>query len=188
MDQINKLKDEIEALQNKLREETLQRMEMERRSNLLEKLAHRDPSTGLRTESYLHARVREEVDRAIRFPSSLTLLTLCAPNDRAENVDRLGQRLIDELRSTDQVFKLSKDGLAILLVETPTDGAEKVVSRISQDLEHFIHGYGATVTTFPVDANLADDFLGLALERHRDMSGQVNPNGSGQSFQSAMLH
>ena len=176
MDEIAKLRAEIAEYQRRLRDESLLRSELERRCALLEKLAHRDPSTGLRTESYLHARVREEIDRAIRFPAATSLVTMCSPDHVTESLGHLGQRLTDELRATDQVFKLGKDALAILLVETPADGAHHVIERLSAELEHVLRGSGYTVTSFPVDANLAEDFLKLALDRHREMAKRFGPD------------
>lgn len=187
MDDIAKLKSIIEELQDRLREEVQKRTELERRCHLLEKLAHRDPSTGLRTETYLHARVREEIDRSIRYPASATLLTLCAPQGADESVPKLGVRLTGELRATDQVFTLNNFGLAILLVETPEDGARRALDRLQADIEQFIRGYGFTVTTFPVDANQAEDFLNLALERHEKVAQQLRPE-SAASFASARVH
>lgn len=187
MDDIAKLKSIIEELQDRLRDEVQKRTELERRCHLLEKLAHRDPSTGLRTETYLHARVREEIDRSIRYPASATLLTLCAPPGADESVPKLGVRLTGELRATDQVFTLNNFGLAILLVETPEDGARRALDRLQADIEQFIRGYGFTVTTFPVDANQAEDFLNLALERHEKVAQQLRP-ASAASFASARVH
>ncbi|NUM54704.1 MAG: GGDEF domain-containing protein [Candidatus Hydrogenedentes bacterium] len=187
MDDIAKLKSVIEELQDRLREEVQLRTELERRCHLLEKLAYRDPSTGLRTETYLHARVREEIDRSIRYPASATLLTLCAPQGADESVPKLGVRLTGELRATDQVFTLSTHGLAILLVETPEDGARRALDRLQADIEQFIRGYGFTVTTFPVDANQAEDFLNLALERHEKVAQQLRPEPAG-AFASARVH
>jgi len=178
MDDIAKLKSLVEELQDRLREEAQRRAELERRCHVLEKLAYRDPSTGLRTETYLHARVREEIDRSIRYPASATLLTLCAPGDSDEFVSKLGMRLTSELRATDQVFSLSKNGLAILLVETPEEGARKALERLQSDIEQFIRGFGFTVTTFPVDANQAEDFLNLALERHHQVARQLHPESA----------
>jgi hypothetical protein len=86
-------------------------------------------------------------------------------------------RLADELRESDQVFGLKEHGLALLLVETPKEGAAILLERLRADLEHFVRGYGLTVTSFPVDANLADDFMNLAMERHQEVAAQVNPNG-----------
>ena len=187
MDDIAKLKSVVEELQGRLREEVQRRTELERRCHLLEKLAYRDPSTGLRTETYLHARVREEIDRSIRYPASATLLTLCAPPGADDSVPRLGVRLTGELRATDQVFTLSNHGLAILLVETPEDGAHRALERLQADIEQFIRGYGFTVTTFPVDANQAEDFLNLALERHEKVSTQLRPETAG-SLTAARIH
>jgi len=179
MDDIAKLKLAIEDLQTRLREEIQLRTELERRCALLEKLAHRDPSTGLRTESYLRARVREEIQRSIRYPSAASLVTICAPEERIKVVPNLGARLTEELRESDQVFNLSRQGLAILLVETPGEGAQRVIERISADLEQFIAGYGYSVTTFPVDANLADDFMRIAMERHDSVVDRINAQGNG---------
>ncbi len=175
MDDIAKLRAVVDELQERLRDEVQQRTELERRCHLLEKLAYRDPSSGLRTETYLHSRVREEIDRSIRYPASATLVTLCAPAGVDEMVPKLGMRLTGELRATDQVFSLSSQGLAILLVETPEDGARKAFERLQTDIERFIKGYGFTVTSFPVDANQAEDFLNLALERHQQVVHKLHP-------------
>ncbi|MCC6486731.1 MAG: GGDEF domain-containing protein [Candidatus Hydrogenedentes bacterium] len=185
MDDIQKLKTAIDDLQNRLREEIQLRTELERRCHLLEKLAYRDPSSGLRTETYLHARVREEIERSIRYPAATTLVTLCVPDDAADALPRLGMHLTDELRSTDQVFSLNRRGLAILLVETPEEGARHLLERLGSDLKQFVKRYGCTVTSFPVDANLAEDFMNLAIERHKGMTEKMHADGSaGQVSQS----
>jgi hypothetical protein len=189
MADIDNLKKAIEELQNRLREEVQLRSDYERRCHLLEKLAYRDPSTGLRTETYMNSRVREEIERSIRYPSATTLVTVCAPETAEENLPQLGTRLADELRASDHVFSLEgKHGLALLLVETPAEGAHRVMERIGADLEQFVQGYGFSVTSFPVDANLADEFLQLAMERHSDVSGQLYPDGPDGSQASPSLH
>lgn len=183
MDELKKLKQEIEKLQERLSQERARRVEIERRSALLEKLAYRDPQTGLRTEQYLHTRLREEIDRATRFPAATTLVTLSLPGSRVSNLAALGQRLIDELRATDHVFQMQDNGIAILLVETPGEGAHHVLQRIADDLKQFSSEYASSVTSFPVDANVADDFMRVASERHRQaaqrLSGQ-QPTANGQ--------
>lgn len=182
MDDVDKLKLAVEELRSKLNEESETRLELERRCHLLEKLAHRDPSSGLRTESYLRARVQEEIERSIRYPSATSLVTVAAPQNRDEAMQQLGRRLAEELRTTDHVFSLGEGGLAILLVETPEEGAHRLMNRLSADLEQFVQGYGCTVTTFPVDTNLADEFLNMALERHDHATQQISRNGSSASL------
>jgi GGDEF domain-containing protein len=174
-DDIRKLREAIDDLQARLHEEVRQRAELERRCHLLEKLAYRDPATGLRTESYLHSRVREEIQRCTRYPGTATLITVCAPETSDEALPSLGMRLADELRESDHVFGLREHGLALLLVETPREGAQIVLDRLKTDLEHFVGGYGCTVTSFPVDANLAEEFISLAMHRHREMAERLNP-------------
>ena len=183
MDDIANLKKAIEDLRTRLHEEVRLRTELERRCRVLEKLVYRDPTTGLRTEAYLHARVREEIQRCVRYPASASLVTICAPRERTEVIGQLGLRLGDELRESDQVFKLDPNGLAMLLVETPAEGAKQVMDRLAADLEHFIRGYGYAVTNFPVEANLAEDFMNLALERHNAISGKMYPAGYGNLAQ-----
>lgn len=187
MDELKTLKAEIERLQDRLNDESRRRIEMERRCALLEKLAYRDPQTGLRTEQYLQTRLREEIERATRFPAATTLVTVSLPGDKSTSIGALGQRLVDELRATDQVFRMDENGIAILLVETPGDGAQQVLRRIADDLSRFSSEYRTTVTSFPVDANLADDFMRVASERHYAAAQSIN-NGNGHSSSSAHLH
>ncbi len=177
MDETQKWKQAVEDLQHRLREEMRARRELEDRCKLLEKLVYRDPGTGLRTETYLRSRVHEEIERSIRYPAAATLITVCAPENKTDALPSLGQRLSEELRGSDHVFSLSQTGLAILLVETPEDGAQRVLDRISSDLEQLIGGYGYTLTSFPRDTNLPDEFLDLAMERHNDVARKVRSNG-----------
>lgn len=188
MEDVSKLKEAVQALQARLQEEANQRAEAERRCHLLEKLSYRDPSTGLRTEHYLRSRVQEEIERSIRYPSATTLITVCAPRNAVDTLPQLGQRLAEELRATDHVFGLGRNGLAILLVETPEEGAQRAMERIAADLEHFISGYGYAVTSFPVDTNLADEFLPMALERHTKVEQKLYPEGPQGPASHASIH
>jgi PleD family two-component response regulator len=188
MEDATNLKEAVQALQARLREEVRQRTELERRCLLLEKLAYRDPTTGLRTENYLRTRVQEEIQRSIRYPSATTLVTVCAPDETREVLPQLGMRLSEELRASDHIFRLDGTGLAILLVETPEEGARRVLDRIASDLEHFVRGYGFTVTSFPLDTNLADEFLPMAMERHHQVSRRLNPDSPNASSQTASVH
>jgi PleD family two-component response regulator len=189
MDDVSKLTAAVEDLNARLRDEVRLRQELERRCHLLEKLAHRDPASGLRTETYLRARVQEEIERSIRYPSATSLVTVAAPDEISDTLAGLGRRLGEELRTTDHVFSLSSGGLAILLVETPEEGARRVLDRLAADLEQFVSGYGFSVTTFPVDTNLADEFLKLAMDRHDQVLQRISPNGHPNSASaSAQLH
>lgn len=177
MDDVAQMREVVSDLQARLKQETRLREDLERQCRMLEKLVYRDPGTGLRTEAYLHARVREEIERCSRYPAAASIVTLCAPDQKTGVLPHLGRRLSDELRESDYVFRLDQQGLAILLVETPGDGAQTLMSRLQADLQHFIEGYGFTVTSFPVDANLADDFMRLVLTRHHQLVSELHPNG-----------
>jgi GGDEF domain-containing protein len=188
MEDVAKLRDAVQALQARLHEEVRLRTDLERRCHLLEKLAYRDPTTGLRTENYLRTRVQEEIERSIRYPSATSLITVCAPEESSGMLPQLGLRLSEELRVSDHIFGLGNAGLAILLVETPEEGAKRVLERISADLQHFVRGYGFTVTSFPVDTNIADEFLPLALERHNQVAQQFYPEGSAATVHTLSVH
>ena len=188
MDEVQRLRKEVSELQTQLRKETMRCIDLERRCALLEKLAARDPLTGLNAENYLHTRVREEVERSTRYPAATSLVTLCVPREHAHTMPRLGRQICAELRCTDQVFKLSDQGVAILLIETPEEGAYNVLNRLREELEQFVKGYGYTVTSFPVHANLADEFFRLAMDRHREMSRKISPEGPDTVFHSAAVH
>ena len=82
---------------------------------------------------------------------------------------------------TDQVFALSEGGLAVLLVETPEEGAHKVLQRLTAELEQVLVSFGYSLTSFPVDANLAEDFLNLAMERHNNVARQMYTNNDSAS-------
>jgi len=171
---IDKLKTAVEDLQQRLREESTRRADLERRCTILEKLAYRDPETGLHTREYLATRLQEEINRSVRYPSATTVLTICGREQSKDEVVRLGQYLSHELRESDHVFALKPNSLAILLLETPQEGAKRLVERLQTYLEHFLHGYGYSVTSFPMDTNVADEFFPLTLERHAKVEATLN--------------
>ncbi|MBI4559201.1 MAG: hypothetical protein HY706_16575 [Candidatus Hydrogenedentes bacterium] len=175
MDDVASLRAAIEDLEQRIHEVSRERVELERRCHILEKLAHRDPTTGLRTEHYLRGRIGEEIGRSLRYSSPAALITLCPPGESLEVIPRLGERLVDELRATDHIFGLSGGSLAILLLETPSEGAEKVIERIRLMLEQFIRGFGHTVTCFPLDSQVAEEFLSVAMQRHNQVAQRLHP-------------
>jgi hypothetical protein len=71
--------------------------------------------------------------------------------------------------------------LAILLLETPAEGAHTALKRLAADLEEFIRGYGFAVTSFPLDAHQADPFLDLAMSRHNKVVRTICPEAAGAS-------
>ena len=156
----------IEELESRLDEEIRVRKELERRCYVLEKMVCENPATHVLTETYLQTRIREEITRATRYPCAITLLTMVAATSDDESLSKLASHLSDEMRDSDHIFSLNDEGLAILMVETPKEGTNPVIKRLRNDIEQLVRIYGYSVTSFPVDANLADDFLNLAMERH----------------------
>lgn len=169
MEKLDELRQAIHALQEQLAAEAAKRADLERRCHILEKLAYRDPATGLRTETYLRNRIREEIERSTRYPSATTLITLYAPGHNVPDEPGFGELIIEALRASDHIFALNSGGLAILLVETAEDGAQIVLDRLRSEMKPLGNGTRYSVTCFPEEANLPDDFLSLAMRRHADL-------------------
>lgn len=48
-----------------------------------------------------------------------------------------------------------------------------MLHRLKAELEQVLVSFGYSLTSFPVDANLAEDFLNLAMERHNTVARQM---------------
>ena len=111
-----------------------------------ESLAYHDPLTGLRNRRFFDERLTEELARARREPGRpLSLLVLDIDDFKSVN-DRHGHPAGDallrwfggflrhELRDFDLRCRIGGDEFAILLPETPRDGAMAIVSRLQRRL------------------------------------------------------
>jgi diguanylate cyclase (GGDEF)-like protein len=110
-------------------------------SSVIEDLTIRDTSTGAFKTKYIEAILAEELDRARRYQRSLTLAILSA-DDWDLVVDDLGEvgarnlaaRIVDQLakgtRTVDKIVQMGDGGFAIVLPETPLEGAEVLAARL----------------------------------------------------------
>lgn len=122
----------------------------------LREAAHRDPLTGLRNRRLLDERLKEELGRLGRTPDragSLLILDVNhfkSINDRyghlaGDNVLRqLASLLTATLRLEDLCCRTGGDEFAILLPETPADGALRAADRIRAALR--LRNTMATIT------------------------------------------
>ena len=156
-------------------------------------LADRDPLTGFYNHRYLHERLGEEILRAQRTRSPLSVLMIDLDDFKLVN-DTLGHLFGDEvlrwaaeqiraaLRGSDVAARYGGDEFAVLLPDTPARGAREVGERIVAGLvEHPYRASGrgpvavaASVgaATFPADGQTAQALVaGADAALYRVKSG-----------------
>lgn len=130
-------------------EEARQRMELamagERRLTLLrqslEEVSMIDMRTGMYNRRFLNTRLREALSAAKRYARPLTLCVfriqdyvdlVASEGDDvvAQMIESLSDVLSASLRSADVQAWIQEDEFAILLPETPAEGAQRVVDRV----------------------------------------------------------
>jgi len=158
-------------------------------------LADRDPLTGFHNHRYLHERLGEEILRARRSGSPLSLLMIDLDDFKIVN-DTLGHLFGDEvlrwaaeqirpaLRASDVAARYGGDEFAVILPDTPAGGAREVGERIVAALRD--HPYRADgrspvavgasigVAAFPSDGRVPRDLIAgadAALYRVKERGG-----------------
>ncbi len=122
-----------------------------------EHLARTDYLTGAINRRFFIKIIGSEFERLKRYLHPLTLIFLDLDNFKTVN-DTMGHAKGDELlvtvvktiklnlRATDQVARIGGDEFAILLPETGAEEAEKVVSKVHEELLQAMHDRGWPVT------------------------------------------
>jgi diguanylate cyclase (GGDEF)-like protein len=140
------------------------------RNAMLEELSFKDPLTGAYNRRYFRQRVEEEARRHARFGEPVSLVLLDLDHFKPVN-DRLGheagddvlrevaQLLMSHSRTFSIVTRYGGDEFAILLVNTPKQGAIRYAERIKTVVQQHTFKYGATLTASMGVATLPDDVL-----------------------------
>ncbi|HEY6546439.1 MAG TPA: GGDEF domain-containing protein, partial [Vicinamibacteria bacterium] len=114
-----------------------------RQADRLYELSHSDPLTGLRNRRAFEARLGEELQRALRYRSQLSVLLLDVDGLKRHN-DRLGHRAGDEAlvrvadairngsRQTDVAARWGGDEFAILAPSTGREEALQLAERVRE--------------------------------------------------------
>ncbi len=155
------------------------REELERSQARLLEASFSDEVTGLYNRRFFTARLAEEVARFGRFghPASVVLFDLDAfksVNDQFghaagdETLRAVAELLRRHSRGINVICRYGGDEFAVLLVETPKDGAERYADRIRRVLaaHPFAHGRQVTasfgVSALPDDLSPAGDLVRAA--------------------------
>ncbi|MDW7710110.1 MAG: sensor domain-containing diguanylate cyclase [Deferrisomatales bacterium] len=112
----------------------------------LRKISITDPLTGLLNRRYFQERLTEEAERAIRHGHSLSLVLLDIDYFKVYNDanghpagDRAlvlaGRALRASIRAIDVVSRFGGEEFAVILPETPVDGALEIAERIRKEIE-----------------------------------------------------
>jgi diguanylate cyclase (GGDEF)-like protein len=168
---------EIEQINERLRRAN---RDLESARIRLREISCTDEVTGLGDQRFLSLRLENEVARCRRFghPLSLVLLDLddFTGIDRGtslateESLREIAQVLLKGSRSIDVVARHDGGGFAVLLVETPLEGARAYAERMADTLSgaSWSHGGQATasfgVSSLPHGAASSDDLLRGAEE------------------------
>jgi diguanylate cyclase (GGDEF)-like protein/PAS domain S-box-containing protein len=157
--------------------------ELKRLQRLLEKQAHTDHLTGVYNRGYFIARAEQELNRAARYDSPLSLLMLDLDffkqvNDRhghkmGDNVlKKLGEVCQQSLREADIIGRLGGEEFAVLLPETGPNEARETAERlrllidaIRVPLEHGSLPLRITVSIGVAVLATREDNLDMLLER-----------------------
>jgi diguanylate cyclase (GGDEF)-like protein len=109
----------------------------------LEALSMRDELTGLLNRRALVERLEEEISRAERQETPLSLIYADVDEFKKVN-DHFGHSVGDEylIRPTDHVARMGGDEFVVVLPETDSAGAEALAARISEGLLELNRRYG----------------------------------------------
>jgi len=158
-----------------------------------------DPLTHLYNRRYFDNQVEKEILRARRNGNPFSLLMLGldglhAYNDRFLHVSgdialqEIATILQDTVREVDTVARLEGDEFAVILVESPTDGARDLAERLIDRIgTHLLPGFDNArterlsasigIATFPADAFSKEDLIrqanrALTMAKHQG-GGQI---------------
>ena len=142
--------------------------ELETATARLQDVSFTDEVTRLYNRHFFSVRFEEEIARARRFGHPLSLVLLDVDGFKTVN-DELGHLAGDETlrgvaevllkssRGIDVISRYGADEFAVLLVETPPDGAELYAERVREILSLYSFSHSRQVTASFGTASLAPD-------------------------------
>jgi diguanylate cyclase (GGDEF)-like protein len=134
----------------------------------------------LYSQGFFQRRFTQELRRAERYCEFLSLVLIDmssalaeqSPESKTKAVKNLGELVENTVRATDVLAKLGKNRLAVLLTETPKEGAFSLAQRLSEKisstaLSEELRGLkqeplNIGIASFPEDGSSQDDLLQVA--------------------------
>lgn len=165
-DELSKLRSENESLKERLL--------------LLKKRGEFDEETQLCSQAYFERRLAQELRRAERYCEFLSLVLIDVSSvlveqssqRKAKVLKSMGGLIGESIRATDILASLGKNRLALMLTETPKEGAFCLAERLSEMIssttlpEELSAFQGETINigiaSFPEDGNDQEDLLQVA--------------------------
>jgi len=132
--------------------------------------AHNDELTGLYNRRYLNSRLAEEISRAKRTHSALSLILIDTDNFKQVNdthghlmgdkvLVKLGDILKLDMRNIDLVARWGGEEFAIILPETDLNGAKTFAERLRRTVENYDFGFQVTISL-----GIVSTYDGLSLD------------------------
>jgi len=166
--------------EKQLRKMRTENESLHKRISYLEKMSEFDEVTQLYSQGYFERRFTQELRRAERYCEFLSLVLIDMSSALADQssaaevkaVKDLGQLIGHTVRATDILARLGKNRLAVLLTETPKEGAFRLAERLSEkitgsSLSEGLQGLkeeslNIGIASFPEDGAQQDDLLQVA--------------------------
>ena len=151
-----------------------------------EKLAARDPLTGLLNRRELHEHLSREIERCRRHGGDFSILVVDLDGFKLINdtnghsagdalLQRVASVLSESVRDSDLVFRMGGDEFALLLMATPDrEGANTVARRVCDAISRADRRVKAShgVAVWPADGPEAEALLSAADRRLYAMKGE----------------
>ncbi len=122
-----------------------------------------DPESGLRSEAYLRVALESRLASARRHlrPVALALMATTEESDGGDAVRQMTESLLETIRDSDIACRMNEGIFAVILEDTPENGAVWTVERVRRNLvSHFgHHTLWAGVACYPAHALEADELL-----------------------------
>ncbi len=145
--------------------------EREQNARLVEELTARDKVTGAMKRDYAHQMLAEEIQRSRRYNHSLSLLMigvaewdtsppLAGPQESARSLSQLVEVLNNLVRNVDKVARQDNSRFAVILPETPVDGARRVAEKICEQVTSELRlTVRVGIAEFPADAVSSEELI-----------------------------